>query len=435
MNTLAPPQDLDAEMAVIGCAFLSPATVAAAEEEGLRPEDFYRDGHRVLWDAVLTLEGAGEPIDVLTVRAWLEANGALEAAGGRAAVELASSAVPYASNVRGYAKAVRHQAVRRRRMEAAYRQIDRVLDDDEPGSTKRHATAAEEFVRWYEGPPGLPTPFEQLTRATGNGLQRGDYSVMSGWPAMGKSALIDQWLQTIHEAGYSCHMYLNEMDPGLRTGRTVARMTGVPWPTIRDKEMTAEQWARAFDVLQRLPAEFTDVTGWEVEDVVRDLRRNAWDFVLIDSASRIPRPRGMLGAEGIEYISGRLADGCRQSGTHALVVVQMNTTRTQQSGGWPVPTWRDLLGGGAWFRDARNIFFIHREQVKADVLGEEKHVAVKDAMVFADKATHGNAAESYVPVRFDAARMRYVERDAGGDVAAAREDAFRQDAIQAEAGF
>src|SRR5438552_2176948 len=81
----APPHNLDAEQSVLGAVLLSDRSLyALVIEEGLRAEDFYRERHGVIYEAMLALYNESEPVDVLTVTDRLRQMGKLEEVGGSA---------------------------------------------------------------------------------------------------------------------------------------------------------------------------------------------------------------------------------------------------------------------------------------------------------------------------------------------------------------
>src|SRR5256886_17393332 len=82
-GVIAPPQNLDAEQSVLGAILLSDRSLyALVIEEGLRAEDFYRDRHGTIYEAMLSLYNDSEPVDVLTVIDRLKAIGKLASVGG-----------------------------------------------------------------------------------------------------------------------------------------------------------------------------------------------------------------------------------------------------------------------------------------------------------------------------------------------------------------
>src|SRR3954464_1704165 len=105
---IAPPQNLEAEQSVLGAVLLSDTALPALiVDERLKPEDFYRDGHGRIYQAMLDLHTVGEPIDALTLAEHLKRSGDLEQAAGRATIDMLAGAVPGVGNVRQYARIVR----------------------------------------------------------------------------------------------------------------------------------------------------------------------------------------------------------------------------------------------------------------------------------------------------------------------------------------
>src|SRR3954466_9191143 len=80
---LAPPHDLEAEQSVLGAIFLSDVTLyGLVIQDGLKPQDFYREQHRVVYQAMMELYNASEPVDIVTVKNRLRETGRLEEVGG-----------------------------------------------------------------------------------------------------------------------------------------------------------------------------------------------------------------------------------------------------------------------------------------------------------------------------------------------------------------
>jgi len=128
-GVIAPPHNLEAEQSVLGAILLSDRSLyALVIEEGLRPEDFYRDSHGLIYGAMLTLYNESEPVDVLTVTDRLRQTGKLQAAGGPAAVDELTAIVPAAGHARRYAQIVRENALLRRLLAASYDIQASVLD-------------------------------------------------------------------------------------------------------------------------------------------------------------------------------------------------------------------------------------------------------------------------------------------------------------------
>ena len=129
----APPQNLEAEQSVLGAVLLSDTALPALIiDERLQPEDFYREAHGSIFQAMLDLHTVGEPVDALTLVEHLKQAGLLDRVGGRAAVDLLAGSVPAVGNVRQYARIVRENAMLRRLLRASYEIQARVHSHEAP---------------------------------------------------------------------------------------------------------------------------------------------------------------------------------------------------------------------------------------------------------------------------------------------------------------
>jgi replicative DNA helicase len=107
-----PPQNLEAEQGVLGSMLLDRDAIARALE-GLRSDDFYRDAHRVIFQAMVELFERGEPVDLITVTNRLAASGKLEDVGGATYLAALPNLVPTAANVDFYANIVLEKSMLR----------------------------------------------------------------------------------------------------------------------------------------------------------------------------------------------------------------------------------------------------------------------------------------------------------------------------------
>ena len=93
-----PPQNIEAEQSVIGAMLIDKEAIAKTSEI-LRPEDFYRQDNRVIYEAILALYNKNEAVDLVTVTEQLKSSGKLDEIGGTATITALSNAVPTAANV------------------------------------------------------------------------------------------------------------------------------------------------------------------------------------------------------------------------------------------------------------------------------------------------------------------------------------------------
>lgn len=210
----APPHSLEAEQSVLGAILLSDRTLyALVIDEGLQPEDFYRERHAAIYESILELYAENEPIDVLTVTEHLRARGKLEDVGGADAVDALAGAVPAAGNARRYAQIVREHALMRRLLSTTYEIQAQVLNNaalprdiveqaeramfevahDERTKDFRNVgdVLHEEIDKWQrlasggQSLTGTPSGFTDLDEITG-GFQPGNLIVIGARPSMGK---------------------------------------------------------------------------------------------------------------------------------------------------------------------------------------------------------------------------------------------------------
>ncbi len=211
---ITPPQNLEAEQSVLGAVLLSDTALPALIiDERLQAGDFYREGHGLIFSAMLELHGAGEPVDALTLVEHLKQNGQLDAVGGRAAIDLLSGSVPAVGNVRQYARIVRENAMLRRLLHAAYdiqakvhsheapprelvdlaeRTILEVAHEDSRKDFRSievvldaETTKLAELSREGKSITGTASGFEDLDTITG-GFQPGNLIILAARPSMGK---------------------------------------------------------------------------------------------------------------------------------------------------------------------------------------------------------------------------------------------------------
>src|SRR5437763_10729725 len=104
---------MEAEQAVLGSMLIERAALEKAAEI-LKPEDFYRDVHRHIFEAMLTLAGRDEPVDLITLQDELTSRGLFETVGGFLYLQNLMDAPSTAANVEYYAKLVEEKSILRR---------------------------------------------------------------------------------------------------------------------------------------------------------------------------------------------------------------------------------------------------------------------------------------------------------------------------------
>ena len=209
-----PPQDIEAEQAVIGSMLTDQDAVSSAIET-LKPEDFYREDNKIIYEAILNIYNRAEPIDIITLKAELSSMNKLEAVGGLEYIAVLPDKVPTTANVDRYIKIVEEKSMLRNLIKTAneiismgYDQTEDVSDvmdvaeqkifdvmqkKSQKGYTPIKDVLVESFAKLEElynqkqHVTGVPTGFIDLDRMTA-GLHGSEFILIAARPAMGKSA-------------------------------------------------------------------------------------------------------------------------------------------------------------------------------------------------------------------------------------------------------
>ncbi|MEM9214572.1 MAG: replicative DNA helicase [Cyanobacteria bacterium P01_F01_bin.150] len=226
-----PPQNIDAEEAILGGILLDPEAISRVAEI-LQPEAFYISAHQEIYRAVLILSNQGQPTDLLRTTTWLRDEGVLDKVGGQARLIQLVDRTVSAVNIDQYAKLVMDKYMRRQLISAGTQITQMGFDPKTPLAqlldqaeqtvfnvtqtrpTKGLTSTADVIMTTFadieqlsEGLvlPGIPCGFYDLDAMT-QGFQRSDLIIAAARPAMGKClaaqseiVLADGSVKTIEE--------------------------------------------------------------------------------------------------------------------------------------------------------------------------------------------------------------------------------------------
>ena len=408
MQNLAPPHNLEAEQSVLGAILLSEkALYGLVIQESLRPEDFYRDQHRLIYEAMQGLYTSSEPIDTLTVTERLRQTNKLEQAGGQAAVLELAGAVPAAGNVRHYAEIVKSDSLLRRlvavtheiqasvvdrsgaprdlveRAERAvlevahddrrkeFRPIDRVLHDE--------LDKLERLSRERTALTGTPSGFEKLDELTG-GFQPGNLIILAARPSMGKSALvanIAEHAAVKHKRAVA--LFSLEMSESELAQRFVASQASIRGEELRKGRVRETKWPKIIDATQRLAAaplyidDTSDLGILEVRAKARRLNGELPDGLGLIIVDYLQLMRADARIESRVQAVGEMSRGlkilARELDVPVIALSQLS--RAVESRNPPKPMLSDLRESGQIEQDADLVMFIYREDYYDKQQGRE----------------------------------------------------------------
>jgi replicative DNA helicase len=209
-----PPHNLEAEESLLGCVFIDQETLAKVLDS-VKPEDFYKESNKILYETMLDLFERHEPIDILTVGNRLEEKKLLERIGGRTALVEITNRVSSSAHVANYAKIIQKKATLRRLLSAASRitelgynendDLDSIIDEAEQklfdvssnfiqkAFTPIRSILTEAFDRIDQlhrdrgKLRGIPTGFTGVDNLLA-GLQKSDLIILAARPSVGKTS-------------------------------------------------------------------------------------------------------------------------------------------------------------------------------------------------------------------------------------------------------
>jgi replicative DNA helicase len=404
----APPHSLEAEQSVLGAILLSDRTLyTLVIDEGLKPEDFYRERHATIYETVLELYRENEPIDVLTVTEHLRSRGKLDDVGGPAAVDALAGAVPAAGNARRYAQIVRDHALMRRLLTTTYEiqagvlnntalprdlveQAERAMFEvahDERTKDFRNVgdVLHEEIDKWQKlaaggiSITGTPSGFSDLDEITG-GFQPGNLIVVAARPSMGKSALVTNIAENVALDKHKPRpvaLFSLEMSEAELAQRFIASQATIKGDDLRKGRLKEERkWKRVLDVAehyQRAPLFIDDSSDIGILEIRAKARRlhaqessNGGLGLIIVDYLQLLRPDGRVESrvEQVGQMSRGLKILARELQVPVIALSQLSRgveSRTDKR-----PLLSDLRESGQIEQDADLVIFIYRDEYYND---------------------------------------------------------------------
>src|SRR3989344_1710250 len=442
-----PPQDIETERALLGALMINQNAIYEAADI-VQVDSFYAGKHRTIFDAMLSLYGKGEPIDVITVASKLDERKQLQDIGGRAYLsDLAGSAAsPGSAN--HYAQVVQTKFMLRSLIEAAAkigelgfqedRDIEQVLDEAQQAvfgvanaSLLRSFTAIKEELAeaWerleslqkHDGTlRGVPTGFPALDTLL-SGLQKSDLIILAARPSIGKTTLaLDIARQTAIKHKTPVGFFSLEMSSQQLVDRMLAAQAGVnSWRLRTGKISKDDEFARLQQGMAELsdaPIYIDDKSSNSVLAMRSTARRMKMEqglgLIVIDYLQLIiPATQGsnISMVQQVTEISRSLKGMARELEVPVLALSQLSRAVEQRGGR---PRLSDLRDSGSIEQDADVVMFIHREDMAGSRTQNER---TNVAEILIEK--HRNGPVGKVELLFDDEKttFRTVEKSDFGD--------------------
>jgi replicative DNA helicase len=401
------PQNLDAERSVLGAILLDNHALNMAVEK-LKPEDFFLDQHRRIFNQMIELGESQQAIDLVTLSDLLHRKGELESAGGAAYIAQLVDGVPRISHLEHYARIVKEKAVLRSLIHAthAIQQTALEAEEDADAVLDRAESAifqiAEDRVRlglvsmkdvvqesigrlervMAEGKriTGLATGYSQLDNLT-SGLQPSELIILAARPSVGKTALaLNIAENAAMQQRAQVAIFSLEMSKESLLMRLLASQARVDAHKFRTGHFSKDDWRQMTHSL----AQISDTPLWiddsgsatvtEIGAKARRLKRDrGLSLVMVDYLQLIAaRGRFSNRNEEVSSITRGLKALAKELKVPVLVLSQLTRAPERET---RAPQLADLRESGAIEQDADVVLFIHRPNLfkkKSEVTDEER---------------------------------------------------------------
>lgn len=389
-----PPQNIDAEEAILGGIFLDPEALGRVADL-IRPEAFYLTAHQEIFRATLALQNKGMPTDLMSVSAWLRDRGLLEKVGGQNKLIQLIDRTVSAVNIDQYAALVVDKYMRRKLIQIggeisqlgydASQDLPQVLDQaeqkvfsitqDRPqaGLTATADILTHTFTDIESRSlglvlPGLSCGYYDLDAMT-QGFQRSDLIIVAGRPSMGKTSFVMNIARNIaafHKLPVA--IYSLEMSKEQLVQRLLASEVRIESGRLRAGRVSQQEWeplGHAISSLSQVPIFIDDTPNISVTEIRSKARRlqaeqgGALGLILLDYLQLMDGGSDNRVQE-LSKITRSLKALARELSVPVIALSQLSRgveSRTNKR-----PMMSDLRESGAIEQDADLIMMLYRDE-------------------------------------------------------------------------
>jgi len=396
MPKMIPPQNIEAEQAVLGTILIQDKSLLQVAEI-IEPDDFYKDAHKIIFGVMISLFEKSEPHDLITVTSMLKDQNKLEDVGGAGYMAALTEVIPFTGTLVHHAHIIRKKSVLRKLIQTTSEVAARCYDTqddieslvDEAERTIFQIAQAKKGQGFQPMSSIVPKAFDRVTRlydrqelitgiATGYdeldkmtaGFQPSDMIVLAARPSMGKTALamnIVQHAAIIEKnpvAVFSLEMSMESL--ALRMLCSLGRIDSQRIRTGRLHESDWPKLTRATGMLADSPIFIDDTPGLTVLEMRAKARRlkseHDIQMIVVDYLQLMQGKSGIENrAQEISDISRSLKAMAKELDVPVIALSQLN--RSLENRPNKRPQLSDLRESGAIEQDADVIMFIYRDEV------------------------------------------------------------------------
>jgi replicative DNA helicase len=428
-----PPQHIEAEQSILGGILIENEAINRVTEI-LDGDDFYREAHRKIFNALINLSERDEPADLITLTNELRKIDQLDSIGGASYLASLIDSVPTAANIQYYAKIVKEKAILRKLIQTSTEIITQSYEDrgdvevflDEAERSifeisekrvrpsfypireivKESFVTIEKLFKKKEAVTGVASGFKELDRMTA-GFQPSDLIIIAGRPSMGKTAFcLDVAEYAAIDNKVPVAIFSLEMSKEQLVIRMLCSQANVEGTRLRTGYLNESDWPKltiAAGSLSESPIFIDDTAALSVLEMRAKARRLKADhglgMVIVDYLQLMKgRARVESRQQEISEISRSLKALAKELAIPVIAVSQLSRKTEERTGNRPQLS--DLRESGAIEQDADLILFIYRDEVynrdpdnpnrgKAEVIiGKQRNGPIgKIDLAFLDKFT------------------------------------------------
>lgn len=431
-----PPQAVELEDSVLGAIMLAKEAFASVADL-LRPEVFYKDQNRLIYEAIRTLSSKDKPIDMLSVGEQLRANGTLEQVGGTVYLSELTRRVASTAHLRYHAEIIAQKSVARDLIAVAADIEERGFDETQDVEelmqiaeasifevtqraqkrdvTRINAVVKEAFERMAKAAKnegsisGIPSGFDALDKIT-SGWQEPDLIIIAARPAMGKTAFV---LSMIKNMAVDRHtpvaVFSLEMSNVQLVNRLIMNVCEIEGDKIKTGKLTKADTLRLnerIQVLEDAPIYMDDtpqLSIYELRSKARKLvREKGVKIIIIDYLQLMNAQGSNFGSreQEVSIISRGLKGLAKELEIPIIALSQLNRgVESRQGIEGKTPQLSDLRESGAIEQDADMVCFIHRPDYY-HIYNDEKSGKDLRGLAQIIVAKHRNGATDSIWLRF-----------------------------------
>ena len=364
--------------------------------EVLKPEDFYREDDKIIYEAILNLYNRAEPVDIITLKTELQSMKQLEAVGGLEYIAELPDKVPTTANVEQYIKIVEEKSALRALIKTANdlitlgydqtQEVEDILDTAEKkifdviqNRNQKGYTAIkdilvdsftqlEQLYNQKQHITGIPTGFADLDYITA-GLHPSDLIILAARPAMGKSAFVlNVATNAAVRANVPVAIFSLEMSKEQMTNRILCSEAMVDSNKLRTGKIEDNEWtklAEASGTLSSSQIYIDDTPGISIMEIRAKCRKLKLEknigLVIIDYIQLVQgsNKRNASREQEISEISRSLKILAKEINVPVIALSQLSRSVEQRPDHRPMLS--DLRESGAIEQDADIVMFLYRD--------------------------------------------------------------------------